>query len=324
MRPTTPETKTSQHELLEHIVRELNDNLMDISQAGSALGLGPKYQASLGDLQKAMGIDEFRALREMGKAVVRAGGKLPPMSSRGQLLREMAAPTVAYANMVAVEKRTSRHVASLGTYLKAVRTQPKNREKLKQLVDSWLDVQPDFAAWTKKNLALSRELHAALAKMRPLLRTGKDGRLLPMLFFPVDQRDRPVARARYEPYLMFLQIAVGLDIPSKLGRCRWCRRYYVNASGRRDSAHCKTLCGKRESAIKATRKREERERQRKVNESRRAYFRGRQSRRAVPDWREYVALATGYTRKFLTFNRKAITSPPSKTGRQPKLRRKPR
>lgn len=289
----TAETREAQRNLLERVVRQLN---------GDAAQINPNLE----DLRTALGEQNWHALLEMQKAAVRAGGKLPPdfslqSFSRESLWQGQASPNRrALANMEAVRSRTVRHVAPLDAYAKAEAIRSRGHDKLREFIDTWLEAQPDFAEWAKRNPALNRQLNRAIARM-------KAGEVRRILLPDVNQRDQPIARAKYEPYVLFLEVARALETPARIGRCRRCQTYFVNPNGRKDRAYCTALCNRRAAAVRFTRERQNQLHSEKIERARRAYSEWKQRGSGEQDWRGFVVRKTGYTQKFLTRNSDVIT-----------------
>jgi hypothetical protein len=292
-------TKTEQR-VIHGIADFLNSDGVALEQM-----LPPALASEVRSMRHRYGDDRFEAFLEMQKAIGDSGGELPTgfaFTPKGMRKKE---PAVAMRKICA---RTERHVAPLGEYERARPHLQNSKKKLGALVDSWA-TQPDFGQWRRGDPALYAELISAIAQLRPSLNEDH-GRV--WLSADVDKPDDPTTRAKLLPYVMFLRLLAVSPGRARLRRCDTCRRYYVNQ--RKSQAYRCRACAQREAARKATGERQSNERYAKLHKAQEAYFSWVGATESECDWKIYVSQVTGFTQKFLTRNRDAITKGTSEDG----------
>jgi hypothetical protein len=181
------------------------------------------------------------------------------------------------------------------------KTTPRNRtaqavfwalvaQPLKDYVDSWIEAGFNFDKWAKRDEFLSA--------LNTGTHIGIEGSPPQFTITSTEHED-----ANKELALRFAQFITG-PFFDKIGQCRYCGKYFLNKTSHR-KLYCSRKCATTDSALKATGRKREEERDAKVEAARTAivsFLALPQSIRdaKLPDWKAWVAKKAKVTPEFIT------------------------
>jgi hypothetical protein len=242
---------------------------------------------------------QYALLLQM-RAINRVGTVQRPERSNFRL-RSPAGRTLIHDVLTVSRRRIERHLAPLTTYLKAGRMM---RSQLRAYADSYFKAGKDYDRWRCTNPRLSEEFERDLETLRMKLSPTSAGHV--SMELESRKKDRPLANARLDAAILFLRC---LEKPFAIGRCTRCAQYFLNRT-RRERRYCSRKCALHVTAIEATRRRREREKQEKLGRVQDAVSLW-ERHRPRGDWKSWVAARAGVTSKWITraLNKKGIKPP---------------
>lgn len=107
-------------------------------------------------------------------------------------------------------------------------------------------------------------------------------------------RDRPMESALQEAVRLFVELVTAA--PATVAKCKCCRRYFINPTGRKDRRYCKRKCALYATAVECTKRRWQREREEKLRDAQGKVG----SWNGSGHWKAWVAEETGLSLTFLT------------------------
>jgi len=180
-------------------------------------------------------------------------------------------------------------------------TQPTNfirrtfRKQLLEFIEGWRNAREKFQPFWGTNPSLAEKLQLAFRNSRLEVMLGPDGELVLGPIGAPQNMDFGIFLACWE-FLDFVQN----PLRSRLGRCRWCKNYYLATTSSPYKFYCSRLC-RRKCAPKISMRRQRAEKRRKKMERVQAALELLTlSPESVTDWKGWIADHAGVSRRFLT------------------------